>query len=61
MTRDDQKVKVIKTESDYNAAIAHLSKLMDAVQDIEAEMELQALVIQDYERRIMSGESNGQG
>ncbi len=53
MTRDDRQVKVIKTMSDYDAAIAHLSRLMDAVQDIDAEIELQALVIQDYERRAI--------
>jgi hypothetical protein len=53
MTRDDRQVKVIKTVTDYDAAIAYLSKLMDAAAEIDAEIELQALVIQDYERRAI--------
>lgn len=49
-----QQVKVIKTQRDYDAAVARLSALMD--QDIapgsdkEAELELLALVVAAYER-----------
>lgn len=49
-----QQVKVIKTQRDYDAAIARLSALMD--EDMtpgsskEAELELLALVIESYER-----------
>jgi HTH-type transcriptional regulator/antitoxin HigA len=49
-----QQVKVIKTQRDYDAAVARLSALMD--EDIapassqEAELELLALVIETYER-----------
>lgn len=49
-----QQVKVIKTQRDYDAAVARLSALMD--EDMapgsskEAELELLALVIESYER-----------
>lgn len=49
-----QQVKVIKTQRDYDAAVARLSALMD--EDIapgsskESELELLALVIESYER-----------
>lgn len=49
-----QNVRVIKTEQDYESALARLSALMD--QDLsvgssaEAELELLALVIESYER-----------
>jgi len=49
-----QQIRVIKTQSDYDAAIARLSELMDAQpaagSDAEAELELLALVIESYER-----------
>lgn len=50
----NQQVRVIKTQRDYDAAIARLSALMD--EDIasgsskEAELELLAVVIESYER-----------
>ncbi len=49
-----QQVRVIKTQRDYNAAIARLSSLMDedfaSGSNAEAELELLALVIESYER-----------
>lgn len=49
-----QQVRVIKTQSDYDAAIARLSALMDqelmSGSNKEAELELLALVIESYER-----------
>lgn len=52
------KVKIIKSEKEYEAAIARLSALMDI--DVvpgsqeEAELELLASVIEEYERGIVS-------
>lgn len=47
------KARIIKTESDYNEAMARLSELMDAEENSadEAELELLALIIEDYERK----------
>lgn len=49
-----QQVRVIKTQRDYDAAIARLSSLMDeevaSGSNAEAELELLALVIESYER-----------
>lgn len=49
-----QQVRVIKTQRDYNAAIARLSALMDeefaSGSNAEAELELLALVVESYER-----------
>lgn len=49
-----QQVKVIKTQRDYDAAVARLSALMDddfaPGSSKEAELELLALVIESYER-----------
>jgi HTH-type transcriptional regulator / antitoxin HigA len=49
-----QQVRVIKTQCDYDAAIARLSALMDqelmSGSNKEAELELLALVIESYER-----------
>lgn len=49
-----QQVRVIKTQRDYDAAIARLSSLMDkefaSGSNVEAELELLALVIESYER-----------
>lgn len=49
-----QQVRVIKTQRDYDAAIAHLSALMDEEiapgSSKEGELELLALVIESYER-----------
>lgn len=49
-----QQVRVIKTQRDYDAAIARLSALMDQEleggSNREAELELLALVIESYER-----------
>jgi HTH-type transcriptional regulator / antitoxin HigA len=49
-----QQVRVIKTQHDYDAAIAYLSALMDEEftpgSSKEAELELLALVIESYER-----------
>lgn len=49
-----QQVRVIKTQRDYDAAIARLSALMDeefaSGSNAEAELELLALVIESYER-----------
>ncbi|HEX7982707.1 MAG TPA: hypothetical protein VF616_04270 [Duganella sp.] len=51
------KVKVIKSQQEYDAAMARLSELMgvDLVSgsEEEAELELLALVIEDYERGIV--------
>lgn len=51
------KVRLIKSEEDYAAAMTRLSNLMDmdpaAGSETEAELELLALVIEDYERRIV--------
>ncbi|MEN9847584.1 MAG: hypothetical protein RL368_324 [Pseudomonadota bacterium] len=41
------KARIIKTENDYYEAMARLSELMDE----EAELELLALIIEDYERK----------
>lgn len=50
----NQQVRVIKTQRDYDAAIARLSALMDqefvSGSNKEAELELLALVIESYER-----------
>ncbi len=50
--------RIIKTEQDYAEAIARLSALMDESpkkgSESEAELELLALVIEDYERKIVS-------
>mgnify|MGYP001185047907 CR=1 FL=1 len=50
MTRE----KVIKTKSEYEQAIDHLSKLMDAAAEIDAEIELISGVIEEYERRALA-------
>ncbi len=51
------KLKLIKNETDYAAAMARLSTLMAANPDAgsanENELELLALVIEDYERKIV--------
>lgn len=51
------KLKLIKNETDYTAAMARLSTLMVANPDAgsanENELELLALVIEDYERKIV--------
>ncbi len=51
------KVKLIKNETDYGAAMARLSALMaadpDAGSAAENELDLLALVIEDYERKIV--------
>lgn len=48
-------VKVLKTEQDHAAALARLDALMDkdpaAGSSVEAELDLLALVIEDYERK----------
>ena len=54
MTRYDQQVKVIETESDHEQAIAHLSRLMDEASEIDAEIELISGVIEEYERRALA-------
>ena len=50
------KIKVIKTESDYEEALAELRKFMSKgisrTSDETREMEVLMLVIEDYERRI---------
>lgn len=50
------KVKVIKSQQEYDAAMARLSALMGinlvSGSEEEAELELLALVIEDYERGI---------
>lgn len=50
----NQEVRVIKTQRDYDAALARLSALMDQELShdsvVEAELELLALVIESYER-----------
>ena len=49
-----QQVRVIKTQRDYDAALARLSALMDEEfapgSNAEAQLELLALVIESYER-----------
>ena len=51
------KVKIIKSEKEYEAAMARLSALMDIDMvpgsEEEAELELLALVIADYERGVV--------
>ena len=51
------KVKIIKSEKEYEAAMARLSALMDIDvvpgSEEEAELELLALVIEDYERGVV--------
>ncbi len=52
------KVKIIKSEKEYEAAMTRLSKLMDmypaAGSEDEAELELLALVIENYERGVVT-------
>ena len=43
------KPKVIKTERDYNAALAHIEALMDMASPDEAELELWSLLVEKYE------------
>jgi HTH-type transcriptional regulator/antitoxin HigA len=48
------KTKVIKTESEYAAALARVEKLMDAKPDTSQgdELEILSLLIHDYEERV---------
>lgn len=50
-------IKILKSQKEYNAAMKRLSKLMDITppegSTEEREMELLALVIEDYERKIV--------
>jgi HTH-type transcriptional regulator / antitoxin HigA len=43
------KPKVIKTERDYQAALAHVETLMDKASPDEAELELWSLLVEKYE------------
>ena len=43
------KPKVLKTERDYKAALAHVEELMDKASPDEAELELWALLVEKYE------------
>jgi len=48
------KAKVIKTESEYEAALARIEKLMDAARNTPQgdELELLTLLVHDYEDRV---------
>ncbi len=48
------KVKVIKTESEYEATLARVEKLMDAKRNTPQgdELELLSLLVHDYEDRV---------
>jgi HTH-type transcriptional regulator / antitoxin HigA len=48
------KLKIIKTESDYEAALARVEKLMDAKQGtvLGDELEVLSLLIHDYEEKV---------
>ena len=48
------KIKVIKTESEYAAALARVEKLMDAKPGTSSgdELEILSLLIHDYEERV---------
>lgn len=48
------KAKVIKTESEYAAALAWIEKLMDARRNIPQgdELELRSLLVHDYEQKV---------
>jgi HTH-type transcriptional regulator / antitoxin HigA len=48
------RAKVIKTESEYAAALARIEKLMDAKRDTPQgdELELLSLLIHDYEEKV---------
>ena len=48
------KVKVIKTESEYEAALARIEKLIDARRNTPQgdELELLSLLVHDYEERL---------
>lgn len=43
------KPKVIKTEREYQAALAHVEALMDGSASDEAELELWSLLVEKYE------------
>lgn len=43
------KAKVLKTERDYKAALAYVERLMDQPSPDEAELELWALLVENYE------------
>ena len=43
------KAKVLKTERDYQAALAYVERLMDKPSPDEAELELWSLLVADYE------------
>ncbi|MDD2764512.1 MAG: hypothetical protein PHE83_11110 [Opitutaceae bacterium] len=43
------KPKVLKTERDYQAALAHVERLMDQPSPDEAELELWSLLVEKYE------------
>ena len=49
------KAKVIKTESEYAAALARIEKLMDAKRNTPQgdELELLSLLVHDYEERVL--------
>lgn len=48
------KAKVIKTEAEYESALARIEKLMDAQRNTAQgdEMELLSLLVHDYEQRV---------
>ena len=48
------RAKVIKTESEYGAALARIEKLMDAKRDTPQgdELELLSLLVHDYEENV---------
>lgn len=45
------KPKVLKTERDHRAALAHVAELMDRSGTDEAELELWSLLVEEYEER----------
>jgi HTH-type transcriptional regulator / antitoxin HigA len=51
---DLMRAKVIKTESEYSAALARIEKLMDAKRDTPQgdELELLSLLVHDYEENV---------
>ena len=48
------KAKVVKTESEYAAALARIEKLMDAKRNTPQgdELELLSLLVHDYEEKV---------
>ncbi len=48
------KPKVLKSDRDYQAALAHIERLMDQPSPDEAELELWSLLVESYEESPFS-------